>query len=153
MTRITLSFAAWFHDAVYTPRALDNEKRSADLAEAELSRLGISPERRNKVKKLILETKSHEVSESDTDAQFFMDADMSILGADKETYDRYAKNIKEEYAEQHSGITPDVFKRGRKSILEGFLKRSRIFLTDTMHDRYEQRARGNIGREIASHEV
>lgn len=146
---ITLSFAAWFHDAVYDPRASDNEEKSADLAVIELGRLGINSEIIANVRRLIFETKTHEVGKDDNDSKFFMDADMAILGADQESYDKYTRNIAEEYSEQYSGITAEAFRIGRKKILEGFLKRPRLFVTDIMRDKYEQNARVNITREIA----
>ena len=40
---ISVKFAAWFHDFVYDPQALDNESQSAKLARELLIELNISP--------------------------------------------------------------------------------------------------------------
>jgi len=41
-----------------------------------------------------------------------------------------------------------VFRRERAKILAGFLARPRIFLADHFHQRYEARARANIGETL-----
>src|SRR5262245_31364188 len=72
--------AAWYHDAVYDPRANDNEERSAEMARAALNALAIAPPLVDRVVQLILATKTH-LTDCDPDAAVLLDADLAILGA------------------------------------------------------------------------
>ena len=45
--------AAWFHDAVYDPRATDNEERSAEVATVALADLGLAPDAVAEVARLV----------------------------------------------------------------------------------------------------
>ena len=47
-----LQLAAWFHDAVYDPRASDNEERSAALARSRCDSWGITPPTADRVRRL-----------------------------------------------------------------------------------------------------
>ncbi len=136
-----LPLAAWYHDAVYDPRAADNEGRSADLARAALPALGVPGEVVGETARLILLTKTHRAAAGDEAGQWLLDADLAVLGADPETYDRYAAAIRREYA-----WVPDAdYRAGRRRVLEGFLARPRIFF----HLKHaEAPARRNVRREV-----
>ena len=71
-----VELAIWFHDAVYDPRAADNEERSAELAKAWLSDLHASDALTDSVGRLVLATKSHDAS-LHADAPLLVDVDLS----------------------------------------------------------------------------
>ena len=91
----------------------------------------------------ILATKSHAVSENN-DTNLFTDADLSVLGADREVYEQYYKQIRKEYS-----IYPDLmYNPGRKKVLQNFLGMKRIFKTDYFYGKFEEKARRNITAEL-----
>src|SRR5947209_2279991 len=59
--------AAWFHDAVYDPRAADNEERSSDLAEHLLRPWPLPSGSLDRVRQLILLTRTHQPPAGDRD--------------------------------------------------------------------------------------
>ena len=76
-------------------------------------------------KEQILATKSH-VKSTDSDTNFFTDADLSVLGQSWEVYSIYYKNVRKEYS-----IYPDLlYNPGRKKVLQHFLSMARIFKTE-----------------------
>jgi predicted metal-dependent HD superfamily phosphohydrolase len=137
-------FAAWFHDAVYDSRAGDNEERSAGLAGAVLGGFGLPPALVAEVERLVLLTKTHLADEGDRDGQLLLDADLAILGAEDDRYDDYARAIQREYA----WVAEGVYRDGRARVLEGFLKRPRLYFTDALFRSHEGRARRNLRREL-----
>jgi predicted metal-dependent HD superfamily phosphohydrolase len=140
-----LDLAAWFHDAVYDPRAADNEERSAALAADCLGRLGVPAEVRQEVGRLILLTKTHQTGLGDPDGQFLLDADLAILGAAPEVYRRYAAAVRREYA-----WVPDAdFRAGRARVLQLFLRRDHIYQTVPLRAALEAAARRNLEQELA----
>ena len=139
-----VQFAVWFHDAVYDPKATDNEERSADWAEADLNSWGVADSTRATVRALILATK-HTGDVPDTpDAAVFLDADLAILGAAEARYGRYAADIRKEY----EWVPDEPYRAGRRAVLEGFLKRERIYRTPVMFEEGEEAARRNLTAEI-----
>lgn len=140
-----LQLAAWFHDAVYDPRAGDNEERSAALAETLLAKLGVAAETVAEVRRLILLTKTHSPDEADADGRLLVDADLAILGAPPDEYRRYAAAIRQEYA----WVPDEAYRAGRAAVLEGFLRRPRIYHTAEMRG-LEEAARRNLADEVRS---
>jgi predicted metal-dependent HD superfamily phosphohydrolase len=141
----SILFALFYHDYVYRVSNKDNEERSADEASKKLYLLQLSPSRVSFVKDLIIATKSHQHS-TNNDVNLFTDADLSILGSDRNTYDQYIKQIRKEY-----GIYPDLLYRpGRKKVLNHFLDMPSIFKTEFFKERLEQAARENISGELNS---
>ena len=139
-----VQFAVWYHDAVYDPKATDNEERSADWAEADLKSWSVADGTRATVRALILATKHTADVPATPDAAAFLDADLAILGAAEARYARYAADIRKEY----DWVPGDQYRAGRRAVLEGILNRERIFRTAVMFDEGEGAARRNLTAEI-----
>lgn len=138
-----LSFSVFYHDIIYDPTSKINEEKSAEFAKNRLKKLGLNPIDLTQISEQILATKSHEKAD-DHDTDYLMDADLSILGKDHETYVEYTKKIRKEYS-----IYPDfIYKPGRKKVLQHFLQLENIFKTKDFIERYEVQARKNIVWEI-----
>jgi predicted metal-dependent HD superfamily phosphohydrolase len=147
----TVRFAAWFHDAVYeigTDARLSNEERSARLAEAVLSRIGEPDATVRDAARLVRLTEGHAPDPADRNGAVLCDADLAILGCDRDGYRRYRTQIRDEY--RH--IPGPTFRSGRAAILRGFLAQPFIYRTERARERYEEAARANLADELALHE-
>jgi len=142
----TIQLAAWFHDLVYEPARKDNEERSAALARRILEDLKVGEAIIGTVERLVLATRCHEAAAEDSDCRILLDADLAVLAADPNTYQRYTQAIRQEYAH----VEEEAYRNGRRHLLQRFLDRDRIFLTDEMYRQHEAQARQNIRRELAS---
>src|SRR5262249_57998276 len=101
-----------------------NEERSAALVRAALPALGVPGEVVGETARLVLLTKAHRAAAADEAGQWLLDADLAVLGADPETYDRYAAAIRREYA-----WVPDAdYRAGRRRGLGGFFGRAAVLL-------------------------
>ena len=140
--------AALYHDAIYEPRAADNEARSATIATIDLAAIGWPPESCKSVAALIRATAGHlhDGAAEPGDASLLLDADLAILGADPGAYQAYVNGIRAEY----DHIDDDQWVQGRSAVLRHFLDRSRLFITDRMFAAFEHRARANIEAELAT---
>jgi predicted metal-dependent HD superfamily phosphohydrolase len=141
--------AAWFHDAVYDPRAADNEERSAAWAEGALGEMGISRATGETVRRLILLTKAHAAGPEDADGRILLDADLSILGTPEARYRAYAAAIRKEYA----WVPEESYRAGRGRVLRSFLASERIFTTRELFEAREARARRNLQDELTELEA
>lgn len=139
--------AALYHDAIYDPRAGDNEARSAALASTDLAEIGWSFERRASVAALIDATASHVAAGNDltADTAILLDADLAILGSEPRAYQAYVHGVRAEYF----FVDEPRWRAGRGRVLRDFLHRGRIFATDYMYAELEHRARANIAAELA----
>ena len=139
----TVLFALYYHDAVYRVLRKDNEERSARLAQKRLTILNLDSNKIETCKQHILATKTHGLS-NDSDTNFFVDADLSILGQDPLTYKRYAEGVRKEHT-----VYPDIiYKPGRKKVLEHFLQMKKIYKTEPFFAKFESQARINLEREL-----
>lgn len=138
--------AIWWHDAIYDAQARDNEERSADLARTHLAALGIPQPVIDETTAIILVTKNHWSGPSTGDGDFFLDADIAILGAPPAKYDEYAAQVREEYA----WAPDDAYRAGRSVFLTNAIARPRLFRTDVFERTYGQQACENMKRELAS---
>jgi predicted metal-dependent HD superfamily phosphohydrolase len=139
--REAVLLAAWFHDAVYEGSAED-EERSALLAEQALegARAALAAE----VGRLVRLTRTHRPADDDVPGLVLCDADLAILGADEDRYASYVRGVRSEYAH-----VPDAdFAAGRSSVLRDLLAKPALFATPVARERWEERARRNVEREL-----
>lgn len=136
-------WALWLHDVVYDTHAHDNEEQSAVFAAAILREGGAEPASIDRVGAFILATRHTEIPQ-DRDARLLVDIDLSILGSAPEVFDAYEHSIRLEYA----WVQEELFREKRREILEGFLGREYIYLTDTCRETFEGQARHNIRRSV-----
>jgi predicted metal-dependent HD superfamily phosphohydrolase len=144
--RQVLTWAIWWHDAVYDPTASDNEARSAELAKVDLRALGVSIHAREEVARLIRLTAGHVVEAEDRLGEILVSIDLSILGAPPEAYDAYALAVRQEYAH----VSDEAWRQGRPEVLRHFLDAPAIYPDPSLRDHFEAQARANLAREIAA---
>ena len=139
----TILFTLYYHDIIYNSLKSNNEDKSAELAEKRMKQISVSNETIELCKNQIMATKSH-IKSANSDTNYFIDADLSVLGQSWETYTLYYKNIRKEYS-----IYPDfVYNPERKKVLNHFLAMERIFKTDFFYNKFERISRENILNEI-----
>lgn len=144
--RRVLTWAIWWHDAIYDPTASDNEAKSAELAKRELRGLDASIHEREEVARLIRLTAGHQVEAEDRLGEILVSIDLAILGARPAAYDTYAAEVRAEYAH----VPDEAWRRGRPAVLQHFLDAPVIYPDPVLRDRFEAQARANLAREIAS---
>jgi predicted metal-dependent HD superfamily phosphohydrolase len=146
--REAVVLAILFHDAIYDPARRDNEEASAELARVRLTAVGIPEATIDRVAHLIVATQhgsAATAASNDTDLDLLLDLDLSILAAGPEDYRAYAQAIRQEFA-----LYPDeVYRPGRRRVLEYFLSCERIYRVQKLRDIWEAPARANIVRELA----
>ncbi|WP_285796932.1 metal-dependent phosphohydrolase [Micromonospora sp. NBRC 107095] len=140
--------AAWFHDVVYDPRAAGdaNERDSATLAGNVLAGLGVPMSTVAEVRRLVLLTAGHSVTPDDRDGALLCDADLAVLAAPPARYERYAAAIRREYAH----VPEPAFRAGRAAVLTGLLALPALFRLPPLASRWEEPARANVRRELAT---
>lgn len=137
--------AVWFHDFVYRTDSTypDNENASAQ-AMARLTRqhcpadwLPDVSEQRILAAQLILATATHQIPAYLKDrpqefeaAALFLDADLAILAADEPRLLAYDEAIVREWADA-PGVTPSLFRVGRRGALRKLADRRPLFYSDT----------------------
>jgi predicted metal-dependent HD superfamily phosphohydrolase len=136
--------AAWYHDAVYDPRAVDNEERSALLAVDAMSRLGVAPGTVDEVARLVRLTATHDPSDDDVNGRVLSDADLAVLARPWDEYQRYAAAVREEY--RH--VSDEDFRIGRAAVLRHLLDLPLLYRSPELHERWEAPARANLRREL-----
>lgn len=139
--REILTEAIWWHDVVYDPTRSDNEERSAQLAERQ-----VRADLRDEVGRLIRLTKTHDVNADDRLGAILISIDLSILGAEPARYDAYAAAIRQEFIH----VSDANYRAGRAAVLRRFAARPVIYPDAGFAARYDQRARENLARELAS---
>lgn len=134
-----VEMALWFHDAVYHPRAKDNETRSAELSQRVATKARLPEAFGKRVYDLVLATEHHGLPDG-TDARLLVDIDLSILGRPRDQFDDYETNIRKEY----HFVPPHQYRSARTAILRSFSDRPAIYSTDFFRQKYESRARANL---------
>jgi predicted metal-dependent HD superfamily phosphohydrolase len=139
----TILFTLFYHDIVYNPLQSDNEEKSAEIAEARMKQIYVPTEIIKNCKSKILATKSH-LNSTDSDTDYFIDADLSILGQEEDVYKDYSKNVRLEFLYYPSVI----YNKGRIQVLNSFLKRDCIFKTEYFRSQFEEQAKINLNKEV-----
>lgn len=147
-----VELAVWFHDAIYDPAAGpgQSEAASADLAVDRLAALARADRDRlaHEVARLVRLTERHLVEPADRSGAVVVDADLWVLSSTPERYDRYATDVRAEYAY----VPDEAWVSGRASVLTLFLtEMSDLYTAGPDDDRHARRARaaGNLRRELA----
>ena len=138
-----VEMALWFHDAVYDPRAPDNEEQSAALASRVLNKAGIPAHLIAEIERLILATKAHAGIPGD-DSEWIIDIDLAILGASPSRFAEYENQIWHEY----SWVPTEVYRQKRAEVLQHFLDRTPLFATPLFQSQLEANARLNLAQLI-----
>lgn len=138
-----VKLAAWYHDAIYAGRP-DDEENSARRAEAELTALGFPAWLIAEVARLVRLTATHDPLRGDRNGEALSDADLAILAAPTDRYAAYAAAVRGEYAH----LSYEGFAAGRARFLQALLKQPAVYRTGYAHERWEVRARRNLGAEL-----
>jgi predicted metal-dependent HD superfamily phosphohydrolase len=128
---------------VYDPTRSDNEEQSAAFAREICLDGKLPDEFARKVEALILATR-HNATPAEGAAQLVVDIDLSILGKPEDRFWRYESDVRREFA----FVPEEVFRAKRAEILEGFLRRDRLYNTEIFRERYERQARENLANSI-----
>ena len=141
----SVQFAIFYHDIILDSTKMNNEIESANyFLSSKLGKLLIGKGLiRSDVADMIIKSK-HTIKTENSDQDYFLDADLSILGQNWNIYRIYTNQIRFEY-----NMFDDVeFRLGRKKVLEYFLNKDRIFRTDKFFNKFEKQARTNIKKEL-----
>ena len=109
-----IELAIWFHDAVYDPKAGDNEERSADWAFRAMQDARCPADAIEAVRSMVLATKTHIAATEDE--ALLLDIDLGIT-APFERFQRYDSQIRLEY----EWVPLEQYRAARKDVLQGFL--------------------------------
>jgi len=132
-------FAWFYHDAVINQNSKVSEEKSAEMALRVWKFAMGGSKDSDLVYEHIMRTKHNS-----TKPFRITDLDLLIFGAKESEYDQYSKNIRKEY----SWVPEDVYREGRKAVLEKFLRRENLYTEWNKH--LEKDARANLQRELKS---
>lgn len=144
---VALKFAGDGHDVIYVPGSETNEQDSANFMKGIMARLGIPDPVIAETRRIILLTKEHKTTDDDTDGKLMIDTDFAIFASSKADYDAYAQGIWQEYVGSGK-VSEEAFKKGRRNLIEGWLKQDKLFLTDEIREKLQSLARQNLQREV-----
>jgi predicted metal-dependent HD superfamily phosphohydrolase len=136
--------AVWFHDAIYDPRAQDNEQKSAELF-VRLADGDFEPAFAREVNELILVTR-HDKPPDTKAEKLVVDVDLSSFGLPWEDFTRDSDAVRQEYAH----LPDHRFHRYQVRFMSSLLARPSLYGTGYFREHYEVAARSNIRRYLAS---
>lgn len=143
--RDCLELVIFYHDLVYVAGRKDNEELSASELFGAAERLGWNTSILAEAAELIRMSSNHQLADmQNRKAAFFLDADQAVLGSPPADYQRYAAQIRKEYAR-----FPDrIYKSGRIKFLERCLLATPVFQCTEFAGRFEAAARRNMQMEL-----
>lgn len=141
--------AIFFHDLIYDATRHDNEEESAKaFREFVRDAPSTSPLRslEQPVVEMILQTKHHMQCPSGApmDLKYFLDMDLAILGASKDRYEEYMRDIRIEYGH----VPHDLYTKGRSQVLKTFLMAKQLYFTAEFRTALDAAARRNLAYEL-----
>lgn len=139
-----VAMALWFHDAIYVPGAMDNERRSAGLFREWSAAVGAAADFQTGVSDLVMVT-THRTPPPWRDGQFMVDIDLSSFGLAWDDCEEDGRRIRAECAH----LTDDQYYPGHLRFLLALQNRPVFFFTDFFQQRYGQTARDNVNRIVA----
>lgn len=138
-----VELALWFHDAVYSTKAFDNEAKSADWAAEFLAGAGAEAAVASQVRTHVLATQ-HDAAPPPGDSALVVDIDLSILGREPAVFDTFDKAIRKEYA----WVPGILYRQKRRQLLRHLVDRPTLYATPALRDRFEAPARANLERAL-----
>jgi predicted metal-dependent HD superfamily phosphohydrolase len=146
-SRAVVALAVCAHDVVYEGRVGKDEEESAKWAATNLAACGLGQSEITSVTAAVLATARHQADPSDLDPVIavVLDADLAILAARSDVYERYATNVRLEYPQ----LDEAAWRSGRSSVLASMAERDALYVTEAGRARWETRARANVARELA----
>ncbi|KAF1980154.1 hypothetical protein BU23DRAFT_3124 [Bimuria novae-zelandiae CBS 107.79] len=148
-----LTYATWFHDCVYDPKAKHgrNERDSIRLWEEHVEDCGCFISDIKDIVSLMIEctithTLPSDISLGDEETELlkrFLDMDMDILASPRAEYLDYAEKVRKEY----SHFTDEQFRKGRIEFFRGELKKEKVFYLEE-NERKNGIAMENMKAEI-----
>lgn len=139
-----VEFALWMHDAIYDPRATDNEAKSADLAESYLATAGLK-QHAPQIREMIMATAHTALTQAD-DIGLVVDIDLSVLALPPAGYERYTVAVRQEY----SWVPEHLFTAGRMKMLSSLLDMPTLYSHPSINAKWGPSAIENMTRELRS---
>jgi predicted metal-dependent HD superfamily phosphohydrolase len=135
----TVELALWYHDAIYRPRAKDNEACSAALLARDGEALGLPARVVEDAVRLVKVTAHLDARKAPPaeDEAWIIDLDLCILGQEPYRFMDFEHSV----AEEHAGIPRPLYFHRRGRFLRTLLQRPALFLTAHFRERYEATAR------------
>lgn len=131
--------AIWYHDAIFDIPGDGNERRSAELAFAELCAIGWPEARARQVERMVLDTEQH--LPSIAGSALVIDLDLASLAGSEAEFDRNTAALRREF--HH--LDDARFAAGQRAMCERFLRRPRIYHSE-WGAQFETAARHNLRR-------
>ncbi len=148
---LEVELALWFHDVIYQPRSLTNEKDSAAKLSDFLNYNASQETQSLRLIELVLVTQHPSIAQNkqqgillDIDLSILLDIDLSILGADSACYDEFELAIKQEY----KWVPDELYKEKRSCLLNSLLRHKHVFQSEYFTVHLEHQAQCNIKRTI-----
>ena len=134
--------AIWYHDAIYDPKAEDNEEQSALIFETHAQESGMDAQDIQLIKSIIIDTKTHYATSRES--VYVLDLDLLGLADPYEQYVETGKKIRQEY----SHLTDSQWRTGRRKFLTRMLARNSIFNDPFIRRFFDDQARQNMMRDL-----
>lgn len=139
-----VELALWFHDAVYDPKAHDNEQQSAILCQ-QLCADFLTVEQLETVSRWILATRQHHPG-NEPDLNALLDIDLAILAAPPARFAEYQQQIRQEYA----WVEQRLYQHKRRAVLAQFYQMQPLYQTRYFQQHHEAQAKHNLAQALSA---